>query len=81
MAEPSDAVLAAIGALFVIERLRRVRWRAPRLSSTKVGEAPDGQDPESKDGEISVFGRGREIVTSLSGYGWLPDRSLMRGGS
>jgi hypothetical protein len=81
VAEPSDAVLAAIGALFVIERLTRVRLWAPRPSSTKVGEVPDGQDPASKDGGISVFGRAREIVTSLSGYGQHPDRSLMRGGS
>ena len=45
VAEPSDALLAAIGAVFVIERLTRVRWRAPRLNSTKVGEAPENQDP------------------------------------
>jgi hypothetical protein len=31
--------------VFVIERLTRVRWRAPRLNSTKVGEAPENQDP------------------------------------
>jgi hypothetical protein len=77
LAEPSDAVLAAIGALFVIERITRVRWRAPELSSTKVGEAPDGQDPACKEGEISVFGRVRVIVTSLSGEGQLPHQSSM----
>jgi 4-amino-4-deoxy-L-arabinose transferase-like glycosyltransferase len=44
-AEPSDAVLAAIGALFVIERLTRVRWRAPRVNSAKVGEASLSQGP------------------------------------
>ena len=35
VAEPSDAVLAAIGALFILGRLRRVRWRATRLKFTQ----------------------------------------------
>ena len=43
VAEPSDAVLAAIGALFVLKHLRHVRWRAPRVNPAKVGETLLGQ--------------------------------------
>jgi hypothetical protein len=45
VAEPSDAVLAAIGAVFVLKHLRHVRWRAPRRNSANVGDASLSQGP------------------------------------
>jgi hypothetical protein len=45
VAEPSDAVLAAIGALFVLKHLQHVQWRAPRVNSATVSEASLSQRP------------------------------------
>jgi 4-amino-4-deoxy-L-arabinose transferase-like glycosyltransferase len=72
VAEPSDAVLAAIGALFVFERIRRASWRSPRLNSAKVGDAPEGQDPGSKGGRKKMKGAGTAGATDCTSKVLLP---------